>query len=120
DEVRARRRGGADPVRQTRRDAWRSVSDRSGAHADGQGAGAVAPRRSAADAGLGGRLAGRAARSAAPAPYHGPRRAAPAAVPGAASSARRARARRLTPISMRSGGGAENDSRSVFWPSPFT
>ena len=89
------------------------AADRPGARsADARGSGAVA--------GLGNGMAARAARSAARAAYDAPGAAVAAAVASASDSARRVSASRDTPASMRSGVGAENDSRSVLCPCPFT
>ena len=65
-------------------------------------------------------LAGRPAGPAAGAAYDAAGPPVAAAVSRAAASARSVAARRATPASIRSGVGAENDSRSMFCPSPFT
>src|SRR3954462_3156288 len=119
-EVRARRRYGAVSVRETGSAARAALPDRPGAVAVGQRSAALADWRPRASAARGRGLADRAARSSADAAYDAAGSAAAAVVAGAASSPRRARPRRVTPISIRSGVGAENDRRSVLRPSPFT
>ena len=59
-------------------------------------------------------------RPAARTAYDDPRGAIAPAVACAARSSRSVAASRVTPVRMRSCVGAENDSRSVFWPDPST